>query len=133
MKIENQKWAGGKFLRSQIVVAGIVLGQAILYGPSLIGQRILLPLDLLARRGMYLFCRQTLRVRFWPAAVCAWCYPLTAFFVLWQGSAVPLPVCWLPWIFLCVDKIARGGGALPIVGLSVATFLVLTSGGIDIA
>ena len=206
-----------------MVVAGVVLGQAILYGPSLIGQRILLPLDLLARPGMYipqtaqtakivphnfmlvdlidvyeparrflaseihqgrfpfwapyqyggvpfmwpkyslflflescvkspvvlawvqllaalvagggmyLFCRQTLRVSFWPAAVCAWCYPLTAFFVLWQGSAVPLPVCWLPWIFLCVDKIARGRGALAIGGLSVVTFLVLTSGGIDIA
>ncbi|HEX3625778.1 MAG TPA: hypothetical protein VH280_10175, partial [Verrucomicrobiae bacterium] len=224
MKIENQKWAGGKSLRLLIVVAGVALGQAILYGPSLIGQRILLPLDLLALPGMYipqtvetakivphnfmlvdlidvyeparqfaaseihqgrfplwapyqyggvpfvwpkyslflflescvkspvvlawvqllaalvagggmyLFCRQTLRVSFWPAAVCAWCYPLTAFFVLWQGSAVPLPVCWLPWIFLCVDKIARrGGGALAIVGLSVVTFLILTSGGIDVA
>ena len=223
MKIENQKWAGGKFLRLLMVVAGVVLGQAILYGPSLIGQSILLPLDLLAlpgmyipqtaqtakivphnlmlvdlidvyepaRRfaaseihqgrfplwapyqyggvpfvwpkyslflflescvkspvvlarvqllaalvaggGMYLFCRHTLRVSFWPAAVCAWCYPLTAFFVLWQGSYVPLPVCWLPWIFLCVDKIVRGGGALVIVGLSVVTFLVLTSGAIDIA
>ena len=223
MKIENQKWAGVKSLRLLIVVAGVVLGQAILNGPSLIGQRILLPLDLLAlpgmyipqtaetakivphnfmlvdlidvyepaRRfaaseihqgrfplwapyqyggvpfvwpkyslflflescvespvvlawvqllaalvaggGMYLFCRHTLRVSFWPAAVCAWCYPLTAFFVLWQGSYVPLPVCWLPWIFLCVDKIVRGGGALVIVGLSVVTFLVLTSGAIDIA
>ena len=223
MKIENQKWARGKFLGLLIVVAGVVLGQAILYGPSLIGRKILLPLDLLtlpgmyipqtaetakvvphnlmlvdlinpyepARRflaseihqgrfplwapyqyggvpfmwpkyslflflescvkspvvlawvqllaalvaggGMYLFCRLTLRLRFWPAAVCAWCYPLTAFFVLWKGYPVALPVCWLPWIFLCVDKIARGGGALPIVGLSVVTFLVLTSGSIDIA
>ncbi len=222
MKIDNQKWAGGKFLRLLIVVAGVVFGQAILYGPSLTGQKILLPLDLLARPGtyipqtaetakivphnnilsdliyvyeparrfaaseihqgrfplwapyqyggvpfvwpkyslflflescvkspvvlawaqllaalvagggMYLFCRRTLRVSFWPAAVCAWCYPLTAFFVLWQGSAVPLPVCWLPWIFLCVDKIVRGG-ALAIVGLSVVTFLVLTSGALDVA
>src|SRR5439155_25851851 len=74
-----------------------------------------------------------LRVSFWPAAVCAWCYPLTSFFVLWEGSAVGLPVCWLPWIFLCVDKIARGRDALAIVGLSVVTFLVLTSGSIDIA
>src|SRR5205823_9713457 len=32
----------------------IVLGQAILYGPSLIGQKILLPLDLLARPEMYI-------------------------------------------------------------------------------
>ena len=223
MKIENQKWARGKFLRLLIVVSGVVLGQAILYGPSLTGQKILLPLDLLARPGtyipqtaetakivphnyvlsdlidvyeparkflaseihqgrfplwapyqfggvpfvwpkyslflflescvkspvilawvqllvalvagggMYLFCRQTLRVSFWPAAVCAWCYPLTAFFVLWQGSPVALPVCWLPWIFLCVDRVVRGGGALATVGLSVLTFLVLTSAGIDVA
>jgi hypothetical protein len=54
MKFENQKWAHGKILRLLIVVSGVVLGQAILYGPSLIGQRILLPLDLLARPGMYI-------------------------------------------------------------------------------
>jgi hypothetical protein len=223
MKIEHQKWAGGKSLRLLIVVAGVVLGQAILYGPSLIGQKILLPLDLLTRPGfyiprtaetakivprnfmlvdlidgseparrfaaseihqgrfplwapyqyggvpfvwpkyslfyflescvkspvvlawaqllaalvaaggMYLFCRQTLRVSFWAAAAVAWCYPLTAFFVLWQGYPVALPVCWLPWIFLCVDKITRGRGTLAIVGLSVVTFLVLTSGANDVA
>jgi hypothetical protein len=33
---------------------GIVIGQAILYGPSLIGKKILLPLDLLAVPGSYL-------------------------------------------------------------------------------
>ena len=34
-----------------IAVLGIVVGQAILYGPSLIGKKILLPLDLLAVPG----------------------------------------------------------------------------------
>jgi hypothetical protein len=37
-----------------IAVLGIVVGQAILYGPSLIGKKILLPLDLLAMPGTYL-------------------------------------------------------------------------------
>lgn len=37
-----------------VAVLGIVVGQAILYGPSLIGKKILLPLDLLAMPGSYL-------------------------------------------------------------------------------
>jgi hypothetical protein len=220
---ENRKIAGRKFLRLSIVVAGIVLGQAILYGPSLIGEKILLPLDILAQQGVYLpptpetakvvphnivlsdqvvqfeparqfaiseihqgrfplwapyqyggvpfvwpkysffllleclvkspvilawgqlfpalvagmgmyfFCRRVLTVSFWPATVCAWCYPLTAFFVLWQGFFTGLPVCWLPWLFLLVDKTIRGINPRTATGLSIATFLVLTSGQIDIA
>ena len=223
MNDENGKFAGRRLFRFFAVVAGIVLGQAILYGPCLTGQKILLPLDLLAQSdvyiprtpetekivphdsllsdlflqfeparrfaeseihqgrfplwapyhyggvpfvwpkyslflllecctkspvilawvqlfaalvagsGMYFFCRQTLRVSFWPAAVCAWCYPLTAFFVLWQGFPTGLSVYWLPWVFLCVDKTARGTNPLAAVALSVATFLVLTSGHIDVA
>jgi hypothetical protein len=212
-----------KNLKFLVVIAGIVLGQAVLYGPSLIGRKILLPLDLLAQpgaylpqnreitgmaahdvimfdlvdqfeparqfavseihqgrfplwapyhfggvpfvwpkyslflllgcstrspvilawvqclaalvagTGMYFFCRQTLRVSFWPAAVCAWCYPLTAFFVLWQGFPTGLAVNWLPWVFLSVDKTIRGASPLAAMGLSVVTFLTLTSGHIDVA
>lgn len=40
--------------RLLIVVLGIVLGQAVLYGPSMLGIRILLPLDLLAEPDVYL-------------------------------------------------------------------------------
>jgi hypothetical protein len=187
----------GNHFKFLIVAAGIVLGQAVLYGPSLIGQKILLPLDILAQPGiyipqtpetaksvpqngelsdliyyseparqfafseihqgrfplwapyqyggapfvwpkyslfllleccakspvilawgqlfaalvagigMYFFCRQSLRVGFWPATVCAWGYPLTAFFVLWQGFPTGLAIYWLPWIFLGVDKSTR--------------------------
>src|SRR5436190_24213192 len=42
-----------KTSRLLIVFVGIMLGQAILFGPSLIGQKILLPLDILARPGVY--------------------------------------------------------------------------------
>jgi hypothetical protein len=218
-----KKLQPGKNLKFLIVIAGIVLGQAVLYGPSLIGRKILLPLDLLAQpgaylpqdreitgmaahdvimvdlvdqweparqfavseihqgrfplwapyhyggvpfvwpkyslflllgsstkspvilawvqclvalvagTGMYFFCRQTLRVSFWPAAVCAWCYPLTAFFVLWQGIPTGLAINWLPWIFLSVDKTIRGASPLAAMSLSVVTFLTLTSGNIDVA
>jgi hypothetical protein len=222
MNSGNQKFLNGKTLKLLIVLAGIILGQAILYWPSLIGQKILLPLDILARPGMYIpqtpstaeivphdlvlldlidqfepmrcfavseihkgrfplwmpyqyggvpfvwpkfspflllecctkspiilawgqflaalvagigmycFCRRMLQVGFWPAAVCSWCYPLTAFFVLWQGFTTGLAVCWLPWLFLAVDRSIRGAHPLAAPGLSVVTFLILISGAIDI-
>jgi hypothetical protein len=181
-----------------IVLAGIVLGQTILYGPSLAGRKVLLPLDLLTQPGAYspespevartevkspylvdlvyifepsrrfaaselragrlpmwapyefagtpftwpkfspflalqcctaspvvlawsqllmalvagmgicVFCRRALHLSFWPAAIAAWCYPLTGFFVLWQGYATGLAVHWLPWLLLAVDRMVRG-------------------------
>ena len=220
--MSEKKPARGRLVKAFVVLAGIFLGQAILYGPSLIGWKILLPVDLLAEpgvyspdpagvarvtpqdkipsdlififeparqyvnselhqgrfplwspcnfagapfvgpkysvlflleccvkspvilawvqclaalmagTGMYFFCRQRLRVGFWPAAVCAWCYPLTAFFILWQCFIIELTVVWLPWLFLTVGKTVQGNGSLPVIGLSVTTFLVLT-GQLDIA
>jgi hypothetical protein len=41
-------------LRAVILIAGLALCQAVLYGESLLGQKILLPLDLLARHNYYL-------------------------------------------------------------------------------
>src|ERR1035437_8901900 len=55
------------------------------------------------------------------------------FFVLWQGFPTGLAVYWLPWIFLCVDKTARDTSPLAAIGLSIVTFLALTSGHIDVA
>ena len=223
MNIENRKGADGWLARWSLVLAGIVLGQAILFGPSLSGRKILLPLDILAQPGVYLpstpetagiaphnmvlsdlvyqfeparrfavselhqgrfplwapyqyggvpfvwpkyslflllecctpspvilawvqllaalvagagmycFCRKSLAVSHWPAAVCAWCYPLTAFFILWQGFPTGLAVYWLPWLFLVVDKTIRGVNPLAAMGLSLVTFLTLTSGHIDVA
>jgi len=223
MNNDKCRFTDRKFVKSLIVIAGIVFGQAVLYGPSLVGQKILLPLDILAQPGIYIpstpgraavvprnpvlsdlvlqmeparqfaiselhqgrfplwapyeyggvpfiwpkyspflllecctrsplilawtqlfaalvagvgmffFCRKSLRVGFWPATVCAWCYPLTGFFVLWQGYFTALPVCWLPWLFLAVDKTVRGKSSSVPIALGVLTFLVLTSGQIDIS
>jgi hypothetical protein len=204
------------------VLSGIVLGQLLLYGPSLFGSKVLLPLDILAgqnayiprtaeasqiqpkdkflvdlvflfepsRRfanseiragrfpswapyhyagapfmgprfspfillqylvaspvvlawaqmlqaivagiGAYVFFRRVLRVGFWPAAICAWCYPITAFFVLWQGFATSGGVYWLPWLFAAVDASVRRRSWLGPIGLAVATTLALISGHVDV-
>src|ERR1017187_2872889 len=43
-----------KLVKLVIILTGVVVGQAILYGPSLVGRKILLPLDHLALPGIYL-------------------------------------------------------------------------------
>src|SRR5438132_14416870 len=43
-----------KLLRLLIVFSGIILSQAVLYAPSLLGKKILLPLDILAQPKFYL-------------------------------------------------------------------------------
>src|SRR5262249_19697471 len=83
--------------------------------------------------GAYCFCRRVLRVGPGPAAVVAWCYPLTGFFVFWQGYTTTPPVVWLPWLLLTVDATVRDTSALATIGLSVITALVLTSGTLDVA
>ena len=46
--------SSGRTLRIAIVLLGILIGQAVLYGPSLAGSKILLPLDILALPDIYL-------------------------------------------------------------------------------
>ncbi len=91
--------------------------------------------------GAYLFFRRALALSFWPSCLAAWCYPLTGFFILWQGYPTSPPARWLPWILLAVrqtidwasnDAKGRWAAAAP-VGLSAATALVLISGHLDIA
>ncbi|MBN2574502.1 MAG: hypothetical protein JXP73_08040 [Deltaproteobacteria bacterium] len=65
-------------------------------------------LALVAGAGFYLFCRGALRVGFWAAVCPAWVYPMTGFFVFWLGAANPVPVVWLPWLWLAIDRVARG-------------------------
>jgi hypothetical protein len=206
-----------------VLLAGVVLAQALLYGPSLAGRKILLPLDMLAMPGVYLpatpdhasleahnlfvgdliylfeparrfaasefragrlpmwapdyyagapfiwpkfspflalqccvespvvlawaqllaavvgalgayfFFRRALGVSFWSAAVAAWCYPITAFFIFWQGFPTGQAVYWLPSLLLMVDNVVRGRIPGAPFGLTVVTCLVLVSGHLDVA
>jgi hypothetical protein len=210
-------------MRLVIVLAGIVLGQFALHGPSLAGRKVLLPLDILAAPGFYVpvnpdsppphphnlqfvdlvflaepsrlylgselragrfplwnpfqfagapdilpklspfvlldalvaspkvlpwiellkamvgglgtyfFCRRALRVAFWPATIAGWCYPLTAFFVLWQEYPTSVPVLWFPWLLLAVNRTVCGSSRFAPVALGVTTALVLVSGQLDVA
>jgi hypothetical protein len=205
-----------------VVLAGIVAGQFFLYGPSLVGKKVLLPLDLLAVQNVYLpaaevanitphdpiiadlalqwepsrqfalaefhagrlpmwnpyqfagcpvswpkfspflllecttaspvilawtqlfiaiiagfgayaFFHRALSVNFWAATIPAWCYPLTGFFIFWQGYPTCYPICWLPWLLLAVDGTLRRGNRLSPIGLSIATGLTIVSGALDVA
>ena len=88
---------------------------------------------LLAGLGAYLFCRRVLRVGPWPATVAAWCYPLTGFFVFWQGYETPGAVLWFPWSLVAVDAAVRRASPWAGATLAVVTSLVLLSGQMDIA
>lgn len=208
--------------RAAVVAAGILLGQIVLYGPALVGAKILLPLGCLAEPNKYLpqgpgarkvespqmvlldlvtltepdrrfaareleagrfplwtphkyggvpftwpayspyfflsalssspvilawvqllaalvcgfgafaFCRRVLELGFWPSALAAWCYPLTGWFVLFQGFPACAPVTWLPWICCAADATIRRVRGAPI-GLALVTGLVLVSGNVDVA
>jgi hypothetical protein len=82
---------------------------------------------------MYLFCRRVLMTSFWAAAIPAWCYPLTGFFVFWQGFPTCGAVYWFPWLLWLVNHVARGPSARNVAGLGGVTALVLVSGHIDVA
>jgi len=219
--VEPSQQPGRRFSRLAIILAGIVAGQFLLYGPSLTGRKVLLPLNFLAAArcylpqtipatnayqdpipqdlvllfepdrlfairefaagrfpfwtpakfggvpfiwpkyspfflftclaaspiilawaqllaalvagtGAYLFCRRVLLTGFWPATLVAWCYPLTGFFIFWQGYPTGAPVYWLPWLLFAVDRTVRGNLIAPAT-LALITGLVLVSGHIDVA
>jgi hypothetical protein len=85
--------------------------------------------------GAFAFCRRVLKLGYWPSALAAWCYPITGWFVLFQGYAACVPVIWLPWLCLASGRAIRairGNRAGP-VGLAIAVALVVVSGNLDVA
>lgn len=88
---------------------------------------------LVAGVGAYRFFRRALGAGFWPAALGAWAYPLTGFFVLWQGFYISYTVALYPWMLLAIDGVVRrpAGWCGPL--LTLCTCLLLTVGAIDIA
>jgi hypothetical protein len=109
------------------------LPQAFISSPLIIAWGTL-AVALVAGGGMYLFCRRCLRVGFWPAAIVAWCYPLTAFFIFWQGQyCFATTVAWLPWVLLGVHRAVRRPSGVRVAVLAVPTALAAVSGHPDIA
>jgi hypothetical protein len=217
------RWPRTVIGRLLIVAVGIIVGQTILYGPSLLGRKILLPLDQLASAGhytprgegkqyvyarnrersdlilvieplrhfvaeemaagrppvwtpyqyagtptpfgkyspmwvlrssvrspvviawvqllislligfgTYLFCRQVLQVGFWPAALAAWCYPMTGFFIFWEGYPLAWVAGWLPWLLWAVDKTVRRPGGWGGLAMAMFTYLTVADRQLDIS
>jgi hypothetical protein len=88
---------------------------------------------LTAGLGAYLFFRRALKVSFWPAAIAAWCYPLTGAYVVWEGFWLPAVMSWLPWCLFAVDSCVRKplGWGGPALGLF--TLFALVGGALDVA
>lgn len=83
---------------------------------------------LVAGSGAYTFFWHALRVRFWPAALGAWCYPLSWFFLLWRGYPPSFVVVWLPWLLLATDRAVRRPKGFGGPALAVVTAIIMVSG-----
>ena len=88
--------------------------------------------SLVAGFGAFAFCRRVLALGYWPATLAAWCYPITGWFVLYQGYATPVSVVWLPWLLCAIGAtIRRARFAAPT--LALVTALAVVSGNLDVA
>ena len=87
---------------------------------------------LVAGFGVFAFCRRALKISYWPSVFAAWCYPITGWFVLFQGYSVCVPVIWLPWLCYAVDRTIQGAPAA-VAGLAITTALVFLSRNLDVA
>ncbi len=83
---------------------------------------------LVSGTGAYVFFRCVLRVRYWPATLGAWCYPLTWFFVLWRGYPPSFVVAWLPWLLLATHSAVRCPRGWGGIALAILTATVMVSG-----
>ena len=88
---------------------------------------------LVAGVGAYLFFRKTMHVNFLPAAIGAWCFPLTGFFVQWQGYGLAYPIAILPWVLLAIYLSTHGKAIWGIVLLALFSGLMLVAGALDVA
>jgi hypothetical protein len=89
--------------------------------------------SLAAGFGAFLFFRRVLGARFRPAVAGAACYPITGFFMLWQGYYLSYTLALFPWLLLAVDRVVRRPAGPWGPALAVLTALGLTVGAIDIA
>ncbi|MEY2486799.1 MAG: hypothetical protein QOH39_2447 [Verrucomicrobiota bacterium] len=108
-----------------------------LFGALIRSPRILpwvsLAVALVSGFGAYTFARRVLEVGLWPAAIGAWCYPLTGFFVFWQSYSLAYPAAWLPWMLWAVHVTLTRSNRWALPALALVTALTILSGHLDIA
>jgi hypothetical protein len=88
---------------------------------------------LVAAGGAYVFFRSSLGVGFWPAAVAAWCLPLTGFSQYWLGFYLSYTAALFPWLLVAVDRVVRRPGGFGGLALALVTGALLVSGAYDLA
>ena len=84
--------------------------------------------SMVAGIGAFLFFRIAIGGGFWPAAIGAWCFPLSGFMMQWQGYTLTHVMAWFPWILLAVDSTVRRPWGFATVGLALVTAAILVSG-----
>jgi hypothetical protein len=85
--------------------------------------------SIVAGMGAYVFFRRCLGVGYWPAAHGAWCYPLTGYFVLWQGYPLSHVIAWFGWVLLATDFAIRRPAGWGGPGLALFTGCAVVSRG----
>ncbi len=87
---------------------------------------------LVATAGAFAVFRKIVGARFWPAAVGAWCYPLTGYFVLWQSFPISFVVAWYPALLVAVASVVRRSTGLGVIALAAFTTLTVLAGHADV-
>ncbi len=83
--------------------------------------------------GMWLLARRCFGLSYWPAALAAWCAPLTGFMTIWHGFVPAGIFCWLPWSLWAVHGAVRKPRSASSPAVAVVTALVLLSGNPGVA
>src|SRR5205085_4980216 len=83
---------------------------------------------LVAGTGAYLFFRKELGAAFAPAAIGAWCFPLSGTLVMTVNWGHGATVTWLPWVLLAVGSAVRSPGARAVAAVALTTALTQVSG-----
>jgi hypothetical protein len=78
--------------------------------------------------GMWFLLRRSFQLSYWPAAVGAWCAPLTGFMTVWHGFSPIGPYCWLPWSLCAAHTAVKNPQGFGSIALAVLTALILLSG-----
>ncbi len=88
---------------------------------------------LVAGCGAYLFLRRALAVSFWPAAVAAWCWPLSGSCLLWLQFPNSSIYPFFPWMLLACQQAVLRLRSWGVPLLALTTTFCLVSGAPDVA